>query len=33
MMHGYLPFDKEGNLLAPFRTWRNTMHRRRQPLS
>ncbi len=24
MMHGYLPFDKEGNLLAPFRTWRNT---------
>jgi len=25
MMHGYLPFDKEGHLLAPFRTWRNTM--------
>ncbi len=25
MMHGYLVFDKEGNLLAPFRTWRNTM--------
>ena len=24
MMHGYLPFDKAGNLLAPFRTWRNT---------
>jgi len=24
MMHGYLPFDEEGNLLAPFRTWRNT---------
>jgi sugar (pentulose or hexulose) kinase len=24
MMHGYLPFDKEGSLLAPFRTWRNT---------
>lgn len=24
MMHGYMPFDKEGNLLAPFRTWRNT---------
>lgn len=23
MMHGYLPFDKEGNLLVPFRTWRN----------
>ncbi len=25
MMHGYLAFDREGNLLAPFRTWRNTM--------
>ncbi|MBE5815663.1 MAG: ATPase [Clostridiales bacterium] len=25
MMHGYLPFDKEGNQLAEFRTWRNTM--------
>lgn len=24
MMHGYLPFDKEGHMLAPFRTWRNT---------
>ena len=24
MMHGYLPFDKAGNLLTPFRTWRNT---------
>ena len=24
MMHGYLPFDGEGKLLAPFRTWRNT---------
>ena len=24
MMHGYLPFDKSGALLAPFRTWRNT---------
>lgn len=24
MMHGYLPFDKDGNLLAQFRTWRNT---------
>jgi Sugar (pentulose and hexulose) kinases len=24
MMHGYLPFDKDDNLLAPFRTWRNT---------
>lgn len=25
MMHGYLPFDKNGNLLTPFRTWRNTI--------
>ena len=25
MMHGYLPFDKDGNLLAQFRTWRNTI--------
>ena len=25
MMHGYMAFDKAGNLLAPFRTWRNTM--------
>ncbi len=25
MMHGYLPFDKDDRLLAPFRTWRNTM--------
>ena len=25
MMHGYLAFDKDGNLLAPFRTWRNTV--------
>lgn len=24
MMHGYLPFDAEGTLLTPFRTWRNT---------
>lgn len=24
MMHGYLPFDKNGKLLVPFRTWRNT---------
>jgi len=24
MMHGYLPFDKDGKLLAEFRTWRNT---------
>lgn len=25
MMHGYLVFDKRGDLLVPFRTWRNTM--------
>ena len=25
MMHGYMPFDAAGNLLVPFRTWRNTM--------
>ena len=25
MMHGYLPFDGKDNLLAPFRTWRNTI--------
>ncbi len=25
MMHGYLPFDQDGVLLAPFRTWRNTI--------
>ena len=24
MMHGYLAFDKDDVLLAPFRTWRNT---------
>lgn len=24
MMHGYLAFDCKGNLLVPFRTWRNT---------
>ena len=24
MMHGYLAFDREGQLLTPFRTWRNT---------
>lgn len=24
MMHGYMPFDKKGNILVPFRTWRNT---------
>ena len=25
MMHGYLVFDANDNLLVPFRTWRNTM--------
>ena len=25
MMHGYMVFDKAGNLLAPFRTWRNNI--------
>ena len=25
MMHGYLPFDAEGQQLTAFRTWRNTM--------
>ena len=24
MMHGYMPFDKDGELLVPFRTWRNS---------
>ena len=24
MMHGYMAFDKEQNILVPFRTWRNT---------
>jgi sugar (pentulose or hexulose) kinase len=24
MMHGYLAFDKDDNLLVPFRTWKNT---------
>ncbi|WP_080876087.1 xylulokinase [Oceanobacillus timonensis] len=24
MMHGYMVFDKTGELLVPFRTWRNT---------
>lgn len=28
MMHGYLAFDKNDNLLVPFRTWRNTMTER-----
>ncbi len=25
MMHGYLAFDKDWNLLTPFRTWQNTV--------
>ncbi|MCM1057754.1 MAG: FGGY-family carbohydrate kinase [Firmicutes bacterium] len=25
MMHGYMAFDRAGELLVPFRTWRNTM--------
>lgn len=25
MMHGYLPFDKDGNQLSEFRTWRNAI--------
>lgn len=25
MMHGYMVFDKDGELLVPFRTWRNTI--------
>lgn len=24
MMHGYMAFDKQGELLVPFRTWRNS---------
>lgn len=24
MMHGYMAFDRQGTLLAPFQTWRNT---------
>jgi len=24
MMHGYIAFDKNGNQLVPFRTWRDT---------
>ena len=34
MMHGYLAFDKKGNLLVPFRTWRNTTtHKASEKLS
>lgn len=25
MMHGYMAFDNDSNLLVPFRTWRNTI--------
>ena len=25
MMHGYMVFDKAGDILVPFRTWRNTI--------
>jgi sugar (pentulose or hexulose) kinase len=25
MMHGYVALDRDGNLLVPFRTWRNTI--------
>lgn len=25
MMHGYMPFNENGELLVPFRTWRNTV--------
>lgn len=25
MMHGYMAFDKTGEILVPFRTWRNTI--------
>lgn len=25
MMHGYMPFNKEGELMVPFRTWRNNI--------
>ena len=25
MMHGYMPFDEAGELLTPFRTWRNNI--------
>ncbi len=25
MMHGYMAFDEQGELLVPFRTWRNTI--------
>ncbi len=33
MMHGYLAFDAAGELLVPFRTWRNTTTGRPPPSS
>lgn len=34
MMHGYLAFDQHGELLVPFRTWRNTnTHQAHEELS
>ena len=33
MMHGYLAFDADGELLVPFRTWRNTTTGAAQPPS
>ena len=32
MMHGYLAFDRDGMLLTPFRTWRNTNARKASAL-
>ena len=29
MMHGYMAFDKNNELLVPFRTWRNRSEERR----
>ena len=31
MMHGYMPFNKEGELMVPFRTWETTSQEK--PLS
>ena len=33
MMHGYMAFNKEGELLVPFRTWRNTITEQRPLIS
>lgn len=33
MMHGYLAFDRDWNLLVPFRTWQNTMTGQAAPRS